>query len=127
MLCDYVILIVKFNSNSIIEFYKTEFKYDISEMFYKLFLGINDNREVDQKIIDILNKKGYIMFYDDGAIYVLCKCWHIFCYECNKLCIGYRVDYRDRLCEQCTYKKLMEKYKKNKIPIKEELINQLLQ
>lgn len=129
MWCDYAILIMELSSyrNMITEYCESKFKWYITEIFRILYLGINNkNKEVEQKIIDSLDKRAYIMFYDNNSIYILCKCWDMKCTKCGRYDKVYNLHYYGRWCDECAYNLLLDKYKKNKIPSKEELINQLM-
>lgn len=123
MICDYVILEVTSEILRII--YYSEFKHDIAKIFLKLYFDLDDTK-LEDKVVNVLNKKGHIEFINNNKIYILCKCWNSRCYECGKYVQTFKVNSYKRLCEECT-KKYLQNIRKNPLSKKvyniEEFIN----
>lgn len=121
MLCDYAILIV--NSFSFRIAYKSEFKWDTADFFVKALLQIQDVNT--QNILSIIDKRGHVEFYEDGNLYIMCKYWAFSCYNCGEPTMTYRVNSKDRLCQECAHEYLKEVLKnpsRKNISSKEDFI-----
>lgn len=104
MLCDYAILIV--NSNILTVLYRSKIKYDAAKFFIEYFLhehSINENN-----FLYFINSRGYVGFYENGTLIIMCKIWDSICYECDKIDLTYRVRRSSKLCRECTHKYLKE-------------------
>lgn len=136
MICDYAIL--KVTQYGIESLYESGLKNELLDLFAREFLCSNisdiDRSQISsiiENIVQVIHKKGYILYNDDDAIYVFCKFWRCNCEKCSQYdwIPGkvYKVLNR-RLCLGCAYEILKQELEgvSDRAMYKEELLKLLM-